>query len=188
MSTCKLSPILGYELIRNPRAYFKKGRIFKVLWPEPKGELGSDSSMNTTTETISLEDGGRSISTALHIKARMFVVVRPRPQHCLCLPIYTYSQQGTSKAGIKAEDHAPLIQDNTLVEYHPGEEQDKLRKPVLLILEDSEMHWSPLSRINLSQIQTVQYNLRVRTVGRVLPDCLPDLEGLFREAVGLGDE
>ncbi|KAJ4301748.1 hypothetical protein N0V90_003841 [Kalmusia sp. IMI 367209] len=192
----------SYERLGN---YFKKGRVFKVSWPEPKGDLSSNaprptvperadtpaqSSLPTQSSTIdsaSLFDG-ISNTTALHVKTRMFVVIRQKTQHCLCLPIYTYSQQATSKTGVKPEDHAPLIKANTEVEYHPDEQRDKLRKALHIILEDTTMQWSPLSRINLAKIQSVEYNLKVRKVGRISPDCLADLETLFREAIGLGED
>ena len=156
------------------------------MWSEPRGEFGTGASTSNSSDCVPYEVSGTG-ALLPHVKTRMFVVVRPKTQHCLCLPIYTYSQQGTSKIGVKAEDHAPLIQDNTVPEYHPEEEQEKLRKALYLILEDPTMQWNPLSRVNLTQVQTVQYNIKVRTVGRILPDCLPDLEALFREAIGLSD-
>lgn len=124
----------------------------------------------------------------LHVKDRIFVVVRQRALHCLCLPVYTYSAQGTSKLGVKPEDHAPLIRENTTLELHPDEQQGRLKKPIILILEDTTLQWSPLSRINLAKVQSVEYNLKVKTVGRVSPDCLADLEAMFREAIGLSEE
>lgn len=205
ISTLNILSGIGFETIRNPRAYFKKGRVFKVSWPEPRGELGlstthsalsnradtpTQSSLphaNGALDTTSVLDGKTS-ATTLHVKIRMFVVIRQRSQHCLCLPVYTYSQQGTSKAGVKPEDHAPLIKENTELVLHPDEQGTRLQRPIILILEDATLQWSPLSRINLSKVQSVEYNLKVKTVGRISPDCLADLETMFREAIGLSED
>ena len=160
--------------------------MFKVSWPEPRGETepthagGSSGSPNTLINT--------GMAATIHVKTRVFIVVRPKTHHCLCLPVYTYSHQATSKTGIKPEDHAPLIQENTEVEYHPEEQQGRLRVPITLILEDPTLHWSPLSRINLAKVQSVEYNIKVRTVGRVEPASLSNLEELFREAIGLNED
>ncbi|KAF2451255.1 hypothetical protein P171DRAFT_478303 [Karstenula rhodostoma CBS 690.94] len=205
INTLNITSEVGFEAIRNPRGYFKKGRVFKVIWPEPRGELGSGATLHTSSsradtplqqpilQANSAFDGtpgldGIAGSTALHVKTRIFVVIRQRALHCLCLPVYTYSQQGTSKTGVKPEDHAPLVKENAEVELHPDEQAGKLRKPIYLILEDTTLQWSSLSRINLSKVQSVEYNLKVKTVGRVSPDCLTDLEALFREAIGLSED
>jgi len=145
------------------------------------------SQTNGALDTTSVLDG-MAVGTSLHMKDRIFVVVRQRALHCLCLPVYTYAQQGTSKSGVKPEDHAPLIKENTVLELHPDEQQSRLKKPIILILEDSTLQWSPLSRINLPKVQSVEYNLKVKTVGRISPDCLADLEAMFREAIGLSEE
>ncbi|KAF1972101.1 hypothetical protein BU23DRAFT_166032 [Bimuria novae-zelandiae CBS 107.79] len=170
----------GYEPIRNPKSYFKKGRVFRVNWAEPRGEIGLNEDTSAPGETLG--------ATALHVKARMFVVIRPKAHHSICMPIYTYSQQGTSKTGVRPEDHAPLVREHTEVVFHPDEQSSKLKKPIFLILEDTTLKWSPLSRINLTETQSVHYNLKVRTVGRVSPDSLADLDALFREAMVLGEE
>ncbi|KAL5379271.1 hypothetical protein DPSP01_008545 [Paraphaeosphaeria sporulosa] len=205
LGTLSLTHETGFETIRNPRAYFKKGRVFKVSWPEPRGEMGPSTSLSAvsiradTPTQLSLPQthgaldstsvlDGMSGGTTLHVKTRMFVVIRQRAQHCLCLPIYTYSQQGTSKAGVKPEDHAPLIKENTELILHPEEQGSKLQRPIVLILEDTTLQWSPLSRINISKVQSVEYNLKVKTVGRISPDCLSDLETMFRDAIGLSED
>lgn len=205
IGTLNLTSEHGFETIRNPRAYFKKGRVFKVSWPEPKGELSQNAGpsalsiradtptqvslpqTNGVSDTIASLDGMAG-GTTLHIKTRMFVVIRQRAQHCLCLPVYTYSQQGTSKVGVKPEDHAPLIKEHTELVLHPDEQGSKMQRPIVLILEDATLQWSPLSRINVSKVQSVEYNLKVKTVGRISPDCLADLEAMFREAIGLSED
>jgi hypothetical protein len=124
----------------------------------------------------------------VHAKPRLFVVVRQKSRHCLCVPIYTYSQQATSKPGVNPEDHAAIVQEGSDVVFHPQEKQDKLKKRLLLVVEDSSIQWSPFSRVNFGKVQSVEYNLKVRTIGRIAQECTADLESSFREAIGLGDE
>ena len=177
-----------------------------VLWIEPRGEpiapttndqiiptAANDSAGHPlavpgpTMEVPSPSTPGASAQTA-HAKPRLFVVVRQKSKHCLCVPVYTYSQQATSKHGVNPEDHAPLIKEGTTVEFHDDEEKDKLKKVLVMILEDPSVQWSPMSRINLGKVHSIEYNLKVRTIGRLTRESTNDLEASFREAIGLGDE
>lgn len=177
------------------------------MWLEPRGEPIASTTLNDqfistpamSSAAISTNDSASAsdapfvslpgVSTQIvHVKPRLFVVVRQKSRHCLCVPIYTYSHQATSKPGVNPEDHAPLVQEGSDVVYHPQEKQDRLKKRLLLVVEDPSTQWSPLSRINFGKVQSVEYNLKVRTIGRIAQECTVDLESSFREAVGLGDE
>ena len=141
----------------------------------PPSEAPPTSTSSTSTQMV-------------HAKPRIFVVVRQKSKHCLCVPVYTYHQQATSKPGVNPEDHAPLIVDGTSVEFHENEEKEKLKKALSMIPEGQKAQWSPMSRINLGKVQSVEYNLKVRTVGRLTHSSTTDLEILFREAIGLDNE
>lgn len=145
----------------------------------------------TDTDTLSviskshLPEVSTSSNQTFHAKTRIFVVIRTKGKHCLCLPIYTYSLKATSKHSANAEEHAPVVQEGKRVAYHQDEQINKLKKPLTLIIEDQSVQWNSLSRLNFTKVQTVEYNLKVQKVGRIQPDSLIDLEAMFREGVGL---
>ena len=154
----------GYEVVRNPRAFFKKGRVFKINWAEP----------NASSDTV-------------YVKPRMFVVMRFKPEHCICLPIYTYSQQGTAKVGTVVGDHAPLVEEGCAVYHAPGEDPQRLKKALYIIIEDPSIQWDPYSRINFGKVSTVEYNVKIKKVGRISPGSLADLESSFLQSLALED-
>jgi hypothetical protein len=215
--------ITGFERIKIPRNFFRKGKVFRVIWVEPRGEGNITSTsdafppstqvydqaqaaasvpdltpepLNTPdappdTDAMSaiskslIAEATTSSNQTIHTKIRTFVVVRPKGKHALCLPIYTYSLKATSKPSANAEEHAPVVQEGKKVAYHQDEQVNKLKKPLFIIVEDPSIQWNSLSRLNFTKIQTVEYNLRVQKVGRINPDCLDDLETMFREGIGL---
>ncbi|KAF2257550.1 hypothetical protein CC78DRAFT_222639 [Lojkania enalia] len=168
--------------------------------PPAPSSSGFPAQPHSLDNTIATEDpelpalGNLPISEELHTaassthgKTRRFVVIRSKSKHCLCLPIHTYSRQATSKPGTNPEDHAPLVREGSEPEFHPHEQQDKLKQSLSIIIEDDGIPWSPLSRINFSKVYTVEYNLRVRKIGRIEPKSVDLLEAHFRESIGLSD-
>lgn len=138
-----------------------------VPWAEPRGGAG------TSADTL---------SNMGYQKIRRFVVVRPKGTHCLCLPINTYSGQGTSKKGVNKKDHAALVPMGCEPSFAPGEAPLQ-KEPLYLIVEDPEVDANALARINFGKVYTVEYNLMVRKVGRIHPQSLPILEQYFVEVV-----
>ncbi len=100
-------------------------------------------------------------------KIRWFIVVQSWKSHCIAVPVHTYNRQGLTKPGLyNAEDHAALTLYDTNAEPLPGEEL--VRKPLRLILEDKSLKVDQTSRINFSKLYTVEYNIKVSTVGRII--------------------
>ncbi|RYN42241.1 hypothetical protein AA0114_g10562 [Alternaria tenuissima] len=155
-----------YTVINNPRAFFKKGKVFMVPWPELSGDLVKGQA-----------------GPPVMVKVRRFVVVRPKATFCLCLPIHTYSGQATSKAGVAAQDHAPVVSEGGEVIYH--ENEAKLTKsPMYIKVEKSSTGpVSPMSRLNFAKVYTVEYNVKVRPIGRLIPDSVWRMEEYFMECL-----
>ncbi|CAN9175411.1 unnamed protein product [Alternaria alternata] len=155
-----------YTVINNPRAFFKKGKVFMVPWPELSGDLVKGQT-----------------GPPVMVKIRRLVVVRPKATFCLCLPIHTYSGQATSKAGIAAQDHAPVVPEGGEAIYHKNEA--KLTKsPMYIKVENpSTGSVSPMSRLNFGKVYTVEYNVKVRPIGRLIPDSLWRMEEYFMECL-----
>jgi hypothetical protein len=119
-------------------------------------------------------------------KVRRFIVARNKGPHCLCLCIHTYGGQATTKAGIKPEDHAPLVYDGGEVQLHPNE-ASLIKEKLVAVLEDSTISLSPYSRIDFGKIYTVNSNSRVRTIGRIGSSYLGRLEEYFRAGIGVNE-
>lgn len=137
-----------------------------VFWPELAG----------TPET----------ERTIYWKIRRFVVIRAKSAYCLCLSISTYQGQGTTKAGVAIHDHAPLLPVDGEVLLHPEEEQ-LTKDPLYIKAEDPSIQIDPMSRINFAKVYTVEYNLKVRKVGRIVSDSVRKMEGYFVEAVKLAN-
>ncbi|OAG17351.1 hypothetical protein CC77DRAFT_287849 [Alternaria alternata] len=155
-----------YTVINNPRAFFKKGKVFMVPWPELSGNLVKGQA-----------------GPPVMVKIRRLVVIRPKATFCLCLPIHTYSGQATSKPGVAAQDHAPVVSEGGEVIYH--ENEAKLTKsPMYIKVEKSSTGpVSPMSRLNFAKVYTVEYNVKVRPIGRLIPDSVWRMEEYFMECL-----
>jgi len=98
-----------------------------------------------------------------------FVVVKSGPTFSVCLRISTYSGQATSKPGVIASHHAAVIPQGGTVTYHPHEEELS-NPPIEIKVENDDVDIDPMARINFAKPYTVEHNILVRNVGRVVGD------------------
>ncbi|KAL9096282.1 MAG: hypothetical protein Q9165_001279 [Trypethelium subeluteriae] len=157
-----------FEIIEKPRQYFKKGRFFMLHWSEPTG-------VNSSMECVTFQ------------KIRRFMVIRGRPAHCLCLVVHTYGRQGTSKIDARASDHAAVIPAGKSVVLHPDEKELK-KDPIQIIVEDAKVELDHTARLDFSRVYTIEYNLPVRNIGRILPKDLGKYERYFITSVDIRPE
>jgi hypothetical protein len=163
----------GYQVVSNAKRYFKLGRVFMTHWAEPKGTSPSSD------ENAQVDSDHRKVAFS---EIRHFVVVRAKAGHCLCVPISTYRGQGTLKHTARpAQDHAIIVAFGDEPQLQPGEPELK-KRPLKVICEDptlKKLH--PASRINFGKVYTVEYNIKVRTFGRIATESLPLLQQYFLE-------
>ncbi|KAF2802502.1 uncharacterized protein BDZ99DRAFT_576869 [Mytilinidion resinicola] len=146
-----------FEAVAKPRSYFTKGRFFMVLWFEPEGN-------------------GSHVGTRI----RRFIVLRSWSHYCICVPVHTYGNRGTAKPGITPGDHAASV----LVDgsYTLQDSEEELTKaPIHVVRENLAVSIDPASRINFAKVYTVDYNLRVKNIGRIHPPDLKHFEARFTE-------
>jgi hypothetical protein len=62
------------------------------------------------------------------------------------------------------------------------EEQGLKKDPLYIKIEDPTITIDPMSRIHFGKVFTVEYNLKVRKIGRVIPDSIRKMEEYFLEA------
>jgi hypothetical protein len=157
-----LSPLTSedFEEVRNPHNFFKVARVFTTPWTEPDGSSGKPFT-----------------------KTARFVVVKPGPTFSVCLRISTYAGQATTKFGVVAHQHAAVIpQGGQVVLHQLGEHLSK--EPIEIKIENPDVDIKPMSRINFAKPYTVEHNVKIRNVGRVVGDSVKRLEKYFAESLG----
>ncbi|KAH9221413.1 hypothetical protein DL95DRAFT_519408 [Leptodontidium sp. 2 PMI_412] len=141
---------------------FKYGRIFKVLWSEPRGFTYGDYSILSETE----ERRGKNLWDMFQ-EVRRFVIIQPMAGHCICLPIFTYGGRGAMKPGIRAKDHAPMYNTGGEVAYGPGEKKRGLTREPIEVHCDPRHKLDKMSRLNYAKTYTVEYNVKVLFIGKI---------------------
>jgi hypothetical protein len=171
----QFNAILGYQQVKskNYRKYFKKGKVFKTLWFEP----ANPRSPTPSASTISMDSRW---GEPFLDKIRWFLVARAWKSHCLCVPIQTYGEQGTTKPGIVPDDHAPLVELGSQLVLLPGEHLSRSALHIHLENKSDSIHGA--SRVNFSKVFTIEYNIKVHTVGRIIVSDLRLIDLYFKES------
>jgi hypothetical protein len=149
-----------FEPSTNPRAYFKKGRVFRAIWPDTK-EASDETPMNK----------------------EMFAVVKSNTTFCVCLRISTYSGLATTQPGVNHLDHAAVIPLGGTFTPHDSGEQLEI-DPIEVKVENTAVTIDPMSRINLAAPYSIEHTVRICNVGRVVAPSVALLERTFAEKLG----
>lgn len=161
--------------------YFKIGRIFAVMWPEPEGSNRSMVVNQTVGSRFSMPPGTGSGS---FLKERRMVVVQFSTNASWCLPIHTYGGQGCDKSGCHPEVHAAIYAEGTPPVVSTSERQRGLRMPAIKI----KLHASnglglhPKSRVHFGKVHTVDHNVAVRDIGMVTDDSIDQVLAWWDES------
>ncbi|KAK7749810.1 hypothetical protein SLS53_000390 [Cytospora paraplurivora] len=146
-----------------PSSRFEPGEVFKVMWHEPKGApIGGGS---VITEFVALQDHMDEVWTGF----RRFIIIANDEGHCTCVPILTYGNQGCRKAGVKPSKHGIVYEQGTApatLQHEPKLGFD----PVRMQMTANNEHISGQSRVNYSKLVTVEHNVKVFFIGRILLD------------------
>jgi hypothetical protein len=138
----------------NPRAFFKKGRVFMTPWTEP-----SVSSQETLPELA------------------QFAVIKPKATFSVCLRISPHFTGGD------ASDHAPIIVVDGAYSPQPrGEHADK--DPIQVKVEQPGITIDSKSKINFAKPYTVEHNVKICNIGRVIGASVGLLDQYFAESLG----
>lgn len=147
-----------------PSNKFQPGMVFKVLWPEPSGQTDSKTSMASERQGIRDNYGGM-----IYVGFRRFLVIGNDSGHCTCVPIFTYGNQGCKKKGVKPEKHGIVTLAGRRARLVSGEPTPGLPTVRMrMIAEGESIAWQ--SRANYSKLITVEHNVKVFFIGRVLED------------------
>ncbi|KAF2660411.1 hypothetical protein K491DRAFT_649604 [Lophiostoma macrostomum CBS 122681] len=141
--------------------FFVPGRMLSILYTEPAGSTTTD----WDNENITIVKYGERA----HTQIRRFVVVRARNEFCYGCPVFTYGKRATLKPGIRAYEHAIVYSMGQLPRLRTGETGiEKNPIPVRTPQEVSPLHQN--SRINFGIHHPIQYNVKVKDLGKVAED------------------
>jgi hypothetical protein len=116
-------------------------------------------------------------------KLTRFVVVKPKSGYSVCLRVSTYTGKGTTKYDANAKDHAAIIPaGGTFTSHLQGE--DMIKSPIEVKIENEAVTIDPMSRINFAKPYTVEHNLLILNVGRVVGKSVGLLDQYFAESMG----
>lgn len=144
-----------------PRAFFKKGRVFKAQYAE-------------------LE----SSSEELIISLAHFTVIKSFATHCICLRINTgpiFFPSRPCEADSDWIAAVPLRQQEIEQLY----KSERKAEEIMLKVENRAIRVSPELQINFKHPCTIHYNTKIINIGRLLPDSIMILEKLFAGSLGL---
>ncbi|KAF2728504.1 hypothetical protein EJ04DRAFT_449191, partial [Polyplosphaeria fusca] len=113
---------------------------------------------------------------------RRFVVLKNRTEYCYACPIFTYSYRGTLKPGVRPSEHAIAHSAGTNAELLPGESGLK-PVPMCVNMAPGEPSLHKASRIYFGIHHPIQYNVKVKDLGDVLPDLVSTLRGYWLEQI-----
>jgi hypothetical protein len=153
------------------RKFFQEGKVFAVIFSETAGA--------TATSYNSSISEARFSGHFVHTQSRRFVVVRQRREFCYACPIFTYSNRATTERGVRPEEHGIVYSDGQGPRFLPGEKG--IRKPSIAIAmaqDEPDLHIA--SRIYYGIHHPIQYNVKVKDIGQVLPHHLPTLIGNWK--------
>jgi len=93
-------------------------------------------------------------------------------------PILTYRRQGTSKPGVKPQDHAIIYTEDKNNKGEkpteaPGEEK-LYNVPIRMNPRTPRDQLDPLSRLNYAKVYTIEYNVKVCFIGEIAEDSKDD--------------
>ncbi|KAF2134753.1 hypothetical protein P153DRAFT_362491 [Dothidotthia symphoricarpi CBS 119687] len=150
--------------IRRPGyKYFKKGVIFRVLWPELAGDVHQNMTIATTP---------RFPNENIFCKIRWFVVVREGHDCSTCLSIQTYGNRGVPQNKEKYH-HAIMFTGNQPPQPLPSEQprigELGMGTPIHVEASRPYNRMDPLSRVNFVKVYTIEHNVKVEDFGRVNP-------------------
>ncbi|KAL8706120.1 MAG: hypothetical protein Q9201_000822 [Fulgogasparrea decipioides] len=135
-------------------------QVFIKLHIEDAGSTAQDYESFGFT-TVAYEERAYS-------QLRRFVVVKANPKeyYCICLPITTYRGKATTKKSVDKNAHTIIYTGSTPPQKLPGEKgMNKAPLRVLPVTADETL--DPLSRINLAKPYTIEWNTKVKEIGRL---------------------
>lgn len=187
----QLNPEFRVRPVKERNSFFKPGRVFKVYWPEPKGQNAPKTTLTEGETGVVTGNFGEEFFA----KIRWFVVIRAGDQgFCTCLTIQTYGNRGVSKPGTTKCYHSVIYTGQTAPKPKKNEEPNVAagERPMLASIRVRPKRKTDkmdvMSRLNYSKMYTVEHNVKVYDFGTVHEKYLHTLKKQFEWAWHLEPE
>jgi hypothetical protein len=165
--------------------FFVIGRVFAVLWTETAGDTiarqaGTEGTVRFHNDAITIGRFGQPVYS--QIRRFVIVKVRVKGHFVYACPISTYSRRGTLKFGCYPAEHAIVYFSNTVPQYVEGEYGNGMTKePIEVIPTDPSDTMHPASRLRFGKSYPVEWNVKVKDIGKVHPAHISKLLQYYKE-------
>ncbi|OJD34982.1 uncharacterized protein BKCO1_19000171 [Diplodia corticola] len=142
------------------RDFYKVGKVFKVLWPEPAGNAHAGATFVTG-----------AFNEPIYNKIRWFVVIREGRDCCTCLSIQTYNRQGVAKPGVDKTEHSIMYTGPRPPQIPEWEDPygEMLQAIPVVATDPTQAKMDVMSRLNYAKPYTVEHNVKSLDFGDVAP-------------------
>ncbi|KAK5051336.1 hypothetical protein LTR84_002988 [Exophiala bonariae] len=176
--------------LQDGKTFFTQGRVFMMMYPEPKGKNPKSSDILDTGPDSSLSVIKDRYKQDVFTHEKRFVVIRWREGYCLCVPINSYRDSGVAKKGMQRREKAAhaIIYDNSkrpTMPILPGEE-DIVKKPIAVDMIGSHT-LTKTSRIHFAKIYTIEWNVKVMAIGKIADKSTDLVEEYWRKELIYGE-
>ena len=161
----------SFRRVDRPASFFVQGKVLEILWAEPEGQMPASATSYGPIDPAS--------------NIRRFIVVREGQGFSSCLPIVSCGLFGAAGPGIRTSDYGMVYTGPRAPEPVIHEMPDRgarlLPKPIQVIVDDRRNDLGRTSRINYRSVYSIQYNVKVKSFGKVEQSSMLDLKEQFEE-------
>ncbi|KAF2469458.1 uncharacterized protein BDR25DRAFT_229170 [Lindgomyces ingoldianus] len=128
------------------------------------------------SETLA-RNGDDNITVVMHrghvfSQIRRFVIVKEMRNFVYACPITTYSGRGTAKPGCDPSEHAIVYFSGSTPQLVREENEKSIelqKEPIGVNPADTSLRMHPASRIRFGKAYPIEWNVKVKDIGDVLP-------------------
>jgi hypothetical protein len=170
----------NYILRSDARTFFSAGRVFSMMFHENLGLKHGDPRI-TNYDPRYVTKGPKDEYIYSHI--RRMAVIRQRHGYCICVPINSYRRRGISEKDFREEGQAHAIVYSshraTPPAALPGEPRFT-KRPIAVVLKNGQ-DLGDASRIHFGKFHSIEWNIKVMTVGHIAERSMADFEAYWRQ-------
>ena len=172
----------SFVIQNDPKNFFVPGKLLKIPWSQPAGEVigrGNRQVSKTASGATSEKTPNGAISSGIHDAQfwsgiKRFVVIRTSDHYCNAIPITSNSGRGTNKKTISLGECAAIYSGDAPPNNRKGK-TGLLQKPIRTVVDDPDDRLWDTSILCFGKVCTIEYNVKVRSLGNVHIDSMPAL-------------
>lgn len=173
---------------QNGRIFFTKGRVFAMMFPEPRGKnerIPDTEIPDTGPDDSRVAIRGRQ-EGVIFVHVKRFVVIRTRGGYSVCVPInkYRVDSVGRNKVAEREKKSIAIIYDDREAPpkpIYPGD--NGITKLPIAVRMDGEHSLARTSRIHFGKIYSVEWTVKVLGLGQISPESEVVFEHYWRDGL-----